>query len=268
VEIITQKDAEPSDDWLKVVQTSTARSRIKRWLKSKGYGDSVDLGREMLEKALKKGRQEMPREKELEEVAQSFGRNGAEQLLAAVGLGEISVVQVVRKIYPEKERVPELAADVGVTTPPSGVRVQGMENIVVRFAKCCQPVPGDDIVGVITKGRGISVHRSVCPNVVSLGVDSGTVIDVEWDVERTQAFPVHITVTNEDRRNMLAEIAKAISDENANILSADVRSEGVMGVASFMVDVHNVGQLDRVVKSISRIKGVHSVTRKGDVFGE
>ncbi len=268
VEIITQKDAEPSDDWLKVVRTSTARSRIKRWLRSKGYSDNVDLGREMLDKALKKEHQEVPKERELDEVAQSFGRNDAEQLLAAIGLGEISVVQVIRKIYPEEEKAPELAADVRLVTPPSGVRVQGMERIVVRFAKCCQPVPGDDIVGVVTKGRGISVHRSVCPNIVSLGLHSGNVIDVEWDAERAQSFPVHIIVTNEDRRNMLAEIAKAISDEDANILSADVRSEGVMGVASFMVDVHNVHQLDRVVRSINRIKGVHTVTRKGDVLSE
>jgi GTP pyrophosphokinase len=143
-----------------------------------------------------------------------------------------------------------------------------MDNIVVRFAKCCQPVPGDEIVGVITKGRGISVHRSFCPNVVSLGVDSGNVISVEWDTEPRQSFPVNITVTNEDRRSMLAEIAKAISDESADILSADVRSQGVMGVASFMVDVHNLHQLDRVVKSINRIKGVHSVTRKGDVLSD
>ena len=268
VEIITQKDAEPNDDWLKVVKTSTARSRIKRWLKSKGYSDNVELGRDMLEKAFKKGRHEMPREKDLDEVAQSFGKDDAEQLLAGVGLGEISVVQVLRKVYPEEEKAPELAKEVRVVTPPSGVRVQGMDNILVRFAKCCQPVPGDDIVGVITKGRGISVHRSVCPNVVSLGVDSGNVVNVEWDTERSRSFPVHITVTNEDRRNMLAEIAKAISDESADILSADVRSEGVMGVASFMVDVRNLHQLDRVVRSIRRIKGVHSVTRKGDVLSE
>jgi guanosine-3',5'-bis(diphosphate) 3'-pyrophosphohydrolase len=148
------------------------------------------------------------------------------------------------------------------------VRVQGLDNIVVRVAKCCQPVPGDDIVGVITKGRGISVHRAFCPNVVSLGGEEGGVIKVEWDTEPSQAFPVHITVTNEDRRSMLAEIARAISDENADILSADVRSEGVMGVASFLVDVHNLRHLDRVVKSIHSIKGVHTVTRKGDAFSE
>ena len=268
VEILTQKDAEPNDDWLKVVRTSTARSRIKRWLKSKGYSDSVDQGRDILEKAFKKAHQEPPRDKDIDELAQSFGKDDAEQLLAAIGSGEVSIVQVMRKALPEEEKAPELAKDVVPTAPPSGVRVQGMDNIVVRFAKCCQPVPGDDIVGVITKGRGISVHRAFCPNVVSLGVESGNVIRVEWDTEPRQSFPVLITVTNEDRRNMLAEIAKAISDENADIMSADVRSEGVMGVASFLVEVHNLHQLDRVVKSIGRIKGVHNVTRKGDAFSE
>ena len=112
------------------------------------------------------------------------------------------------------------------------------------------------------------MHRSFCPNVISLGVGAGNIIKVEWDTEPRQAFPVMITVTNEDRRNMLAEIAKAISDENADILSADVRSEGVMGMASFLVEVHNLHQLDRVVKSLGRIKGVHNVTRKGDVISE
>jgi len=268
VEIITQKNAEPNDDWLKVVTTSTARSRIKRWLKSKGYSDNVDHGREILEKAFKKAHHDPLKEKDLDEVAQSFGKDDAEQLLAALGLGDISVVQLMRKLYPEEEKVPDLVKDVRPSAPPSGVRVQGMDNIVVRFAKCCEPVPGDDIVGVITKGRGISVHRSFCPNVVSLGVDCGSVIKVEWDTEPRQSFPVCITVTNEDRRNMLAEIAKAISDENADILNADVRSEGVMGMASFLVEVHNLRQLGRLVKSIGKIKGVHSVTRKGDVIGE
>lgn len=268
VEIITQRDAEPNDDWLKVVKTSTARSRIKRWLKSKGYSDDVDHGRDMLEKAFKKAHQGPLKERDLDEVAQSFGKDDAEQLLAAIGLGEISIVQVIRKAFPEEEKAPDLVKDVHPTAPPSGVRVQGMDYIVVRFAKCCQPIPGDDIVGVMTKGRGISVHRSFCPNVVSLGVDSGSVIKVEWDTEPRQAFPVLITVTNEDRRNMLAEIARAISDESADILSADVRSEGVMGIASFLVDVRNLHQLDRVVKSVHRIKGVHSVTRKGDVISE
>ncbi len=268
VEIITQKDAEPNDDWLKVVTTSTARSRIKRWLKSKGYSDSVEQGKSLLEKAFKKAHRDALKDKDLDELAQSFGKDDAEQLLAAIGLGEISIVQVVRKAFPEEEKAPDFFKDVRPSAPPSGVRVQGMDNIVVRFAKCCQPVPGDDIVGLVTKGRGISVHRSFCSNVVNLGVDSGSVIKVEWDTEPRQAFPVLITVTNEDRRNMLAEIAKAISDENADILSADVRSEGVMGMASFLVDVRNLHQLDRVVKSIGRIKGVHNVTRKGDAFSE
>jgi len=268
VEIITQKDAEPHDDWLKIVQTSTAKSRIKRWLKTKGYSDSVEIGKDMLEKGFRKARHEMPKDKDLDELAQSFGRDDAEQLLAAVGSGDVSVMHVIRKAYPEEDKVPDLDREVRPKAPPSGVRVQGMEGIVVRFAKCCQPVPGDDIVGVITKGRGISVHRSFCPNVVGLGLNAGNVIKVEWDTEPKQAFPVLITVTNEDRRSMLAEIARAISDESADILSADVRSEGVMGIASFLVDVHNLHQLHRVVKSIARIKGVHSVTRKGDVLSE
>jgi len=268
VEIITRKSAEPTEDWLKFVKTSTARSRIKRWLKTRGYSDSVETGKDLLEKAFRRAHRDAPREKDLDEVAQSFGKDDAEHLLAAIGSGEISVVQVMRKVCPEEEKVPELVKGVRRAAPPSGVKVQDMDDIVVRFAKCCQPIPGDEIVGLVTKGRGISVHRSVCPNVVSLGVEAGSIVKVEWDTEPRQAFPVLITVTNEDRRSMLAEIAKAISDENADILSADVRSEGVMGVASFVVDVHNLNQLGRVVKSIGRIKGVHSVTRKGDASSE
>ncbi len=268
VEIITRKSAEPSEDWLKFVKTSTARSRIKRWLKTRGYSDSVETGKDLLEKVFRRAHRDAPREKDLDEVAQSFGKDDAEHLLAAIGSGEISVVQVMRKVCPEEEKVPELVKGVRRAAPPSGVKVQGMDDIVVRFAKCCQPIPGDEIVGLVTKGRGISVHRSVCPNVVSLGVEAGSIVKVEWDTEPRQAFPVLITVTNEDRRSMLAEIAKAISDENADILSADVRSEGVMGVASFVVDVHNLNQLGRVVKSIGKIKGVHSVTRKGDASSE
>jgi GTP pyrophosphokinase len=268
VEILTQSNAEPRIDWLKIARTAGARSKIRKWLKVKGYAESVSLGREMLERQCRKARKALPPEKELDDVAQSFGRRDSERLFFSIGCGEISSQQVVNKVYPSQTQALPVRRPATRRRGPSGVTVQGMGNIMIRFAKCCQPVPGDDVVGLVTKGRGISIHRATCHNAIREGVGSERLMEIDWDTSTDQAFPAELSLLCEDRHNLLADLAKVISDENANIINADVRNSGSLCVGTFAVQVKNLKQLDGVIKAVGRVKGVHNVVRKGEVVAE
>ena len=266
VEIMTQTNTEPSIDWLKIVKTPGARSKVRRWLKAKDYSGSVNLGREMLERRFKKSRQSMPTEKEMDEVARLFSRSDADHLFFSVGCGELSSQQIFNKLHPSQAAAPAVkrkpARRAGAT---SGVTVQGMSNIMIRFSKCCQPVPGDDVVGLVTKGHGISVHRTTCHNVLKDGIATERLVSIDWETERTQAFHVDLSLSCEDRHSLLADVAKAISDEGANIVNADVRSGSPQSVGMFSLQVISLEQLEGVIRSISKVKGVHRVARKGQV---
>jgi len=268
VEIITQANAQPSRDWLKIVKTAGARSRINRWLKAKGYKQSVSLGLESLQREFRKARKPTPSEKELKDVAQSFGKDDHEDFLFAIGCGEISCHQVLRKIYPAKKKEPVPAKGPSRVRPLRGIRIQGMDDILIRFAKCCQPVPGDPVVGVITKGRGISVHREICQNIFKQGVPEERIVQADWDTDRDQTFSVKVSLTSEDRRNLLVEIAKAIADEQANISDMQMANRGALCTGTFIVEVKNLRQLHSVIKALSKIKGVREVARKGEAGGQ
>jgi guanosine-3',5'-bis(diphosphate) 3'-pyrophosphohydrolase len=265
VEIVTQASAEPSRDWLKIAKTAGARSRIKRWLKVKGYKDIVEQGLESLQREFRKARKPFPSEKELLDVAESYGKSDYQGFLFAVGCGEVSCQQILRKLHPSKKEVaPEKSASGRARAlPATGIRVQGIDDIMIRFAKCCQPVPGDLVVGVITKGRGISVHRDVCQNVFKQGVPEERIVEAAWDTDREQTFPVKVSLIGEDRRSLLADVAKAISDEQANIMNVDMASRGAVVEGTFVVEVKNLRQLHNITKAISKIRGVRGVARKG-----
>ncbi len=265
VEIITQTSAEPSIDWLKIVRTATARSRIRRYLKAKGFAESVSLGRELLEKQFRKRGKRLPSEKEFDEIAQSFGRSDSEHLLFAVGSGEISSQQVFNKVYPPE---PEQLGLPRRHTPSGGaqtISVQGMGNIVVRFAKCCQPVPGDEIIGLVTRGHGISIHRVGCSNVLREDIPEERLMQVDWDTQKNQTFPAEISLVCEDRQNLLADVARAIADEGANIANADIRTQSGVSAGAFTVEVRNKKHLEAVMRAIEKVKGVRTVTRRGEV---
>lgn len=270
VEILTQAGSEPSMDWLKIVKTPEARSRIKRWLKAKGYEDSVDLGLEMLQREFRKARKPCPKDRDLEEVARSMGKPGLEDFLYAVGCGEVSCQQVFRKFHPaaEKKSPPVQARAARRSHRAPGVRIEGLDNIMIRFAKCCQPVPGDRVVGVVTKGHGISVHRDVCPSVARQAVPPDRIVQAGWDTLKDQTFPVRVSVVCEDRRNLLADIAVTIAGLQANIVKSDMTSHGALCSGVFVLEVRNLQQLSEVTRALSRVKGVREVARKGGAGGE
>ncbi|MBN1826752.1 MAG: bifunctional (p)ppGpp synthetase/guanosine-3',5'-bis(diphosphate) 3'-pyrophosphohydrolase [Candidatus Eisenbacteria bacterium] len=268
VEIITSHSAAPTHDWLHVVKTSRARSKIRSWLKRESFHQSKQLGKVILERELHKLHFRGSIEKKLAEHVEEFGLSDPDQVLAAIGSGDLSGRQVAVKLV-EKEPGPQppeplsLERIIDLTRRSErGVRIHGVDQLMIRFAKCCQPLPGDRIVGVVTRGRGVSVHRVDCPNVFPSRIDPERVLEVEWDVGKGQNFPVKILIRAEDRPGLLADVAKVIGKMHSNIRSADVLSEETDAQGVFLIEVTGLKHLHKVIKAIRAVKGVIDVERR------
>jgi len=264
VDIITSASGHPSVDWLKVAQTNRARSKIRHWLKSQRYTESAALGREMLERELRQARLDFDMDRQLSDLAQSVGFEDGERLLAAIGNGTHSVRALMHRIQPPAPKR-KLAGLLPVSRPERrpapAIQVQGVGNLMIRFAQCCTPVPGDRITGVITKGRGISVHRQDCVNVVGNAVEPDRSIAVTWDAGEEHAFAVKIVVTGDDRTNLLADLSKKISATGTNILKGEFNSGDGLMHCTFTVEVRNLRHLNDVLAALRTVKSVRSVAR-------
>ncbi|MGD8369751.1 MAG: bifunctional (p)ppGpp synthetase/guanosine-3',5'-bis(diphosphate) 3'-pyrophosphohydrolase, partial [Desulfobacterales bacterium] len=272
VEIITSKGAHPSKDWLNFVKTVKARSRIRQWIKNQEKERSLTLGREMCEKAFRKYRlnfNQLLKTDKMEEAARHFGFRTVEDLIANVGYGKITPLQIVRRFEPREEpETPQasflnkIIGRVRKKKPKGGVIVQGMDDILIKFAKCCQPVPGDPIIGYITRGFGVTVHRANCVNVLKMSPERQ--IDVQWNAEIRESYPVKILVRSHDRVGLLADLAANISKNEANILSVNTRTLDNKTVDSqFTLAVEGTEHLERVLSSIRKVKLVQGVKRIG-----
>jgi len=268
VEVITDPRHKPSRDWLAFVKTARARQKIRQWIKEEESDASINLGRELLDRELRKARKEKPTEKQMAEAAANLSLIDFDQVLAQLGRGELGMSAIMKELYPEDEAVAprvqtafERLVD-RVRGSGKGVRIQGLENMMVRYSQCCQPVPGDEVIGYITRGRGISIHRIDCPNILNLGEHPERRVEIEWEAESGDRFFVRLVIEGDDRRGLLSEIATAISDTGTNIQSAEIKAvEGGMN-GSFAVEVQDLAHLKKVMKSIRRVKGVLSVERK------
>ncbi len=267
VEIITSPQARPHEDWLQVARTATARGKIRAWLRQQRHEDSVSLGREMLERELKRLRLK-PTADQLEDIARGLGCDDVESMHARLAEGQVGVPQVVRKLLPEKEGLAERLTKaplevLGIGRKASGgVRIQGLTNVMVSYARCCQPVPGDPVVGLVTVGRGVSVHRQDCPNTFRDAGVADRRVAVEWDAAPVDTFPVRLLVRGNDRPQLLADIAKAISACNVNIRQAGMASEDKTARGVFVVEVPHLAKLNDVVAAIRRLPGVTGVERR------
>jgi guanosine-3',5'-bis(diphosphate) 3'-pyrophosphohydrolase len=266
VEIMTSESAHPSRDWLGAVATSRARSKIKHYLRAQADDESVALGRRIIDRELRRlGRRSQ--EVGLDDVAQALGFDGVQELAAAVGRGDIGPGELERKLRPEPARgrgiVERLARR--VRRSETGVRIEGVGDIMVRFAQCCQPVPGDQIIGIITRGRGISVHRVGCPNAFGPTVDGEHRIAVEWDVGEGQTFPAAFVVRGDLTPSFLADVSRAIADEGVEVTGASMTTEDGQVVARFVVAVGNLHRLKRLLKTVERLQGVRGVERRRSV---
>jgi len=270
VEILTNARQWPTRDWLAFVKTSRARGRIRQWIRKEEFDAAAKLGRDFLDRELRRARLERPGDAEtLARAAEALGYQEFEQVHAALGRGDVGPSAVLKELHPGhdpaevKQRTPtalQRLAEKLIRTN-KGVRIQGMENLMVRYSQCCQPVPGDEVVGYVTRGRGVSIHRTDCPNILNLP-DPERRIEIEWAAEKGDRFMVRIHMRGSDRRGLLSDVAKAITDTGTNIQHADMRAVEVGMDGEFAVEVEDLNHLRKVTRAISRVKGVISVERR------
>jgi guanosine-3',5'-bis(diphosphate) 3'-pyrophosphohydrolase len=275
IEIVTYKDSSPSRDWLSFVKTGRARSRIKQWINKRERADASELGKKLMEKESRKFKtswKKVTLMKEFPEVIGQYGLKKPEDIYPAVGFGTISPRQFLSRLFPETapqsetppQRLPVSAAEGGSrSTTQSAITVNGQDGLLVYRSRCCNPIRGDEIVGYITRGKGISVHTTTCPNVINfLGSDRMT--DVEWmDAKAEELFSVGLAISITDRQGMLADIASAISNLNTNIRESSTKTdtESGKGTIEITVDIMDLKHLQRVIQSLKSIRGIEDIER-------
>jgi GTP pyrophosphokinase len=272
VEVMTSAGQTPSKDWLGFVKTSKARNKIRQWVKAEQREKSIEFGRELLEKELRKHQYNLKRAQALDSFDQGMAELGfktRDDLLAAVGYGKLTAGQVTSHTLPKAEQKtqPSKASTFGKVferfgrrKPQSSVIIGGVDNVLVRFANCCNPLPGEPVTGFITRGRGLTVHAANCSQVKAS--DPDRCVEVEWDMQQKTSRPVRIKVVCTDQKGMLVGMSGAISNADANITSATVYTRGERQATNlFEIDVENLEHLNRVIREIKKVKGVIRVER-------
>ena len=270
VEILTNKNQRPSYGWLKFISTTKARTNISRYLRRIATKESLKIGAEILEKTLRR----LKRFNLMKSVKESFdicGYNSTETLLEAIGNGSITVREIFKKIRTDDDSIPIEEAEEKSTenfidfarSSAKGIKLQGIKNLMVNFGKCCTPIPGDEMIGFVTRGRGITVHRSSCKSLPLLQEESDRLIPVEWDVDRRDLYAVQIKVVCEDKKGRLQEMTECIGSENINITNVEASVKDGLGVVLFIIHIKNLRQLDRIIRKITMIDGIDYVERTG-----
>jgi GTP pyrophosphokinase len=265
VEVITSPKQHPSKDWLKSVKTPRARSRIKHYLRILEHEQGIALGRELCEKEFKKyglDFQTSLNSPEFAEIAKQLSFKNSEDLILAVGYGKVSAKQIIHRLLPqpEKEKVKEKQV-ISPKTPLSDIKVKGIEDVLVKIGRCCSPLPGDKIVGYITKGRGVTVHRADCSNL--LNADPNRLIEVTWEEKISQVYPVKIEVKCNDKVGLLAEISGAVAKVKANIIVSETKiTSDHHAFCSFVFEVKDRNQLQAVINAIRSIDAIEKIKRQ------
>ncbi len=273
VEVVTAKNHTPSKDWLKFVKTIKARSKIRQWIKAQEKERSISLGREILEKTFRKEKLNftaLSKSDKMKEVVEQLGVKALEDLVANVGYGKLTPLQVLRPFTArepaedgfQQSLIEKLMSRVRKKKPQAGVFVKGVEDILIKFGKCCQPLPGDAIIGYITQGYGVTVHRTSCVN--ALRTNPERQIAVEWNTASTDTYPVKIQIFSYDRVGLLSDIVGSISKSGANILNASSETkENKMVESLFTINVGDKAHLERILSFLRRVKQVQDARRVG-----
>ncbi|MBF0099554.1 MAG: bifunctional (p)ppGpp synthetase/guanosine-3',5'-bis(diphosphate) 3'-pyrophosphohydrolase [Desulfobacterales bacterium] len=269
VEVLTSKGHQPSKDWLHYVKTAKARSKIRQWIKQQERDRSIALGKEICEKAFRKARlnfYSFLKDEKSDDVVKTFHFDNMDDLLAHVGYGKITPNHVIQKYTPHEEDTskPSLFRRFIESTRKkragSGVVVKGLNDILIRFSKCCQPIPDDDIIGYITQGHGISIHRRTCANALTLNPERQ--IEVEWDRSHLEAFPVKIHIQCLDRFGLLSDITSTITKNKINIIDVNSRlNDYHMVDCVITLSVSDTEQLNKIISAIRKVKYVKHVRR-------
>lgn len=279
VEVITNPNSNgPSRDWLKIVKSTQAKSKIKQYFKLKEKDLNIARGKEILEKELKRlgyKLSDILKDEWLKNISSKLSINTIEDLYAALGYGSITLNQVVLKLkdyYNEFFKITDEKAFVEskiqasqpkkTTKSTQGISVKGVDNVKVRFSKCCNPVPGDEIIGFITRGRGVSIHRKDCPNIILDDENQARLIEVEWDFQKKASYNAEIQVKGIDRPGLLAEIALRINDADVGLISLNARtSKEKIVVINMTLEIHDIEQLKDLMRKIRKIKNIMDVFR-------
>ena len=280
VEIITSDTAKgPSRDWLKIVKSSSAKTKIQQWFKKTEREDNIEKGKDILDKEIKKigmSHSDLFKPEWIQVVLNRYNYNTVDDMYASIGFGGISPNKIITRLLEEykkeheedtiEEKIQELVTERlrKQKIPKSGVVVKGIDNCLVKFSKCCNPVPGDDIIGYITKGRGVSIHRKDCTNLKDLLSEEERIIEVEWYNENEKAeYNVDIQVLANDRTGLLSDVVKEITAQKINIMGVNTRtSKDRIATIDATLEVQGIEQLNQVIKQIRKVDSVYEVTRK------
>ncbi|WP_209315318.1 RelA/SpoT family protein [Soehngenia longivitae] len=278
VEIITSPNsAGPSRDWLNIVKSTQAKNKIKQYFKYKERDANIEKGKDILEKEIKRlgyKPQDVLKEDWLKTVANKMSIVSVEDLYASIGYGNISVNQVINKLKDQHgdifkpneadliEQKIQKSENKSRKKSNQGVRLEGVDNIKIKFAKCCNPLPGDDIIGFITKGRGVSIHRTDCPNLKSIMSERERLINVYWDTEKSTSYQAEIKVKAQDREGLLADITSKLNELDAGLLSLNAKKAKDKTVAiRIVLEIKNKDELNELIKKLKRIKNIQEVYR-------
>ena len=272
VEIATSAKHHPSRDWLKFVKTSRAKAKILQWIKAQQREKSIALGRDLCERDFKRFGLKFSKywkPGDFEKVAHEFSLTSGEELLASIGYGKITAQQVIGRLAPEKLRTDEKKEEEGrlekvikrMTSRPRGfVKIDGIDNVLMSFAGCCNPLPGDKIVGFITRGRGVTIHTTDCIN--ALTADTKRRIEARWALDEDATFPTRIRIYSADKKGMLAAISSSISGNKVNITGAHIKTtDDGNAESTFDIEIGNLKHLKKVINALQKIAGVLKVER-------
>lgn len=280
VEIITSDTSKgPSRDWIKIVKSTSAKNKIQQWFKKAEREENITKGKEILEKEIKKigmAHSDLFKPEWLQVVLKRYNYNSQDDMFASIGFGAISPNKILTRLLEEykkeheedtiEEKIQELVQTKSQVKkiPESGVVVKGIDNCLVKFSKCCNPVPGDEIIGYITKGRGVSIHRKDCTNINDLLSEEERIIDVEWyEKEKKVNYNVDIEIFSNDRTGLLGDIVKEITAQKINIMAVNTKTgKDRIAIIDITIEVKDIEQLNKVVKAIRKVDSVYEVNRK------
>ena len=265
VEILTSKKQNPSVGWQKFVITTKARNEINRFVRKEMDEDSIKLGEEVLTKTMRR----MKSSSLINDFKNSYARFGyadTQSMLKAIGTGVLTVRDLFKKLKPKQDEleISEIEDKPSFYNLNRGkIVLDGIENLLVNFGKCCNPIPGDDLIGFVTRGRGVTVHQSSCKSLPILSNESDRLLPVHWNAKSSENFNVHLKVTGLDYKGWIKDVSECISKENVNITSVDIKAKDSIAQANIIVQVKNNRQLNRLVRKITKLNNIDYVERIG-----
>jgi len=276
VEILRGPAKKASRDWLAHVQTGRARHKIRQWLRQEEQTSSTKLGREMLEREVRRRKLGKVDDASLVLAAREFGLADSTHLFASLGQGDIDVGKVLKALYPNVEAAQDVPPVQNVIERivdrvrgvPRGVRIQGVDGLMVRYAQCCQPVPGDTVTGYVTRGRGVSIHRADCPNLLLLVHEPERRLEIEWKEREGERFHVRLMLEGNDRRGLYADVAAAVSATGTDIRAMELHAVDGKANGSMLVEVENLVHLEKIIRATRKVKGITDVARRDNVSAE